>query len=129
MISVNSVQWFLMYFVTGSALLAIFARLYLSITPYDEVADITVGKKAPAIALIGAMLGFTVPILTMSYHGATLVEYLLWSTIAGIVQLICFKVLYRLMPGHIESDNCSVAILYGGSAVCVGLINAFSLIP
>jgi putative membrane protein len=124
-----SIQWFFMYFLTGVLMLAAFARLYIFTTPYDERVHIAAGKKAPAIALIGAMLGFTIPILTMSYHGARFTEYVLWSMIAGGVQLICFKVLYRIMPGQIEEDNSSVAILYGGSAVCIGLINAFSLIP
>lgn len=117
------------YFISGTGMLAIFTRLYVFATPYDEKEQIKEGKRAPAIALAGAMLGFTIPIATMSFHGARFTDYLIWSIVAGCVQLACFKVMYRLLPKQIEADNCAAAIFYAGASICVGIINAFSLIP
>jgi putative membrane protein len=129
MITLDSIRWFLMYFATGVAMLWVFTRLYKYITPYNEDTQIAEGKMAPAIAYVGAMIGFTIPIVTMSYHGALFTEYLIWSGVAGVIQLICFRVLYWKMPTCIQANNCAGALLFLGAAVCTGIINAFSLIP
>lgn len=128
-LTLQSFGWFLIYLITGVAMLAGFTRLYIFATPYDERNDISECKKAPAVALIGAMLGFTIPIASMSYHGVHFWEYILWSVVSGVVQLICLKCLYWLLPKQIECDNVAAAIVYAGTAICVGVINAFSLIP
>lgn len=125
----TSVWLFGIYFISGIGMLAAFTCLYTFVTPYDEKQQISEMKKAPAIALAGAMLGFTIPIATMSFHGARFMDYFIWSCVAGCVQLACFKVMYRLLPKQIEADNCAAAIFYAGAAICVGIINAFSLIP
>ena len=54
---------FALYLGLSLAMLAVFVRLYISITPYHEPTEIASGKLAPAIALSGAMLGFTFPLL------------------------------------------------------------------
>jgi len=120
---------FALYLAMGLAVLLIFTRAYIWITPYNEVEDIRRGNMAPAVALVGAMLGFTAPLLVASLYGAGWLDYLQWALIACIVQLVCFKLLYWLLPKQIEGGNCAAALVYAGAAVCVGLINAFSIIP
>ena len=120
---------FLIYSGGSIALLGLFVRLYLWTTPYHEMTEIKAGKKAPAFALGGAMLGFTFPLLSMSFHGTNYADFMIWSALAGAFQLLLFKLLYRLVPMKIEADNQAVGVLYAFSAVCVGAINAFSLIP
>ena len=121
--------WLAAYLGLGAAMLGVFTMAYVWITPYDDIADIRAGKMAPAIALVGAMLGFAAPLLIASFHGANIRDYLVWSTAACLVQLLAFKVLYWLLPNQIEANNPAAALVYAGSAVCVGLINAFSMIP
>ncbi len=128
-ISVLAVGNFLLYAGASILLLALFAWLYKLYTPYDEFEQMKKGKKAPAFALGGAMLGFTFPLLSMSYHGTNFFDFLIWSVVAGSVQLVLFKVLYRIIPMQVDEDNQAVGIFYAFTAVCVGLINAFSLIP
>ncbi len=128
-VSVTAVTCFLLYLFLSCGLLALFTRIYIWITPYHEPTDIRAGKKAPAIALVGAMFGFTMPMLSMSYHGASAIDFLLWSAIAMGIQLVLFKMLYSIIPAQIEADNQAVGILFAGASVCVGLITAFSLIP
>ena len=120
---------FLLYAGSGIALLALFTKLYQKWTPYDEFVQMRAGKKAPAFAMGGAMLGFTFPIVSLSYNGVNWIDFVIWSVVAGIVQLVLFKVLYRFIPMDISEDNQAVGIFYAFAAVCVGLINAFSLIP
>ena len=120
---------FLLYAGSGIALLALFTKVYQKWTPYDEFVQMKAGKKAPAFAMGGAMLGFTFPILSLSYHGVNWLDFVLWALAAGVVQLILFRVLYKIIPINIDEDNQAVGIFYAFAAICVGLINSFSLIP
>lgn len=120
---------FCLYALASLAMLGLFTRIYLWLTPYDEFGQIKEGYAAPAIALSGALLGFTFPLLSISYHGINLLDFLIWGAVAGVMQIVVFKVLYWAIPMEIERDNSAIAILYASLAICVGLINAFSLIP
>lgn len=120
---------FLLYAFSSLGLLGIFGLLYQLTTPYHEMSQIRAGKTAPAIAMGGALLGFTFPVLSVSYHGTNYIDFVIWAGVAGAIQIVTFKVLYWVIPMQIEEDNCAIAILYAFLAVCVGLINAFSLIP
>lgn len=128
-ITLNAFLNFLLYAFSSMGLLALFSAAYLWTTPYHELDQIRAGKTAPAIALSGALLGYTFPLLSVSYHGTNYIDFLLWAGVAGILQIVLFKVLYWVIPMQIEEDNRAIAILYAALAVCVGLINSFSLIP
>lgn len=127
--SVESFLWFVTYLACGLAMLAVFARLYCIITPHDDMAMIHDGKVAPAIALGGAMLGFTFPLLMAAYLHETFIGFLLWAIIACLVQLAVFRILYLFMPRAIETNNLAGATVYASAAVCAGLMNAVSFIP
>ena len=120
---------FLLYTLTSLILLGVFGKIYQWMTPYHENEQIKAGKTAPAIALGGALIGFTCPLLSVSYHGVNFVDFLLWALVIGVLQIILFKALYWLMPMQIEENNNAIAIIYAVLAFCVGLICAFSLIP
>ena len=121
--------FFILYLVFGIAMLVAFTRLYMTVTPYNEAQDIHDGKMAPAIALAGAMLGFTFPLLVASYTHTYFLGFLLWGIIAGFVQLGAFWVLYTYLPRYIENNNAAGATVFAVASVCVGLINAASFIP
>ena len=120
---------FCLYAFSSLALLAVFGRIYMWITPYDEFGAMRQGNSAPALALGGALLGFTFPLLSVSYHGVNFVDFVLWALIAGFVQVVLFKILYWIIPMQIEAENKAIATFYASVAVCVGLISSFSLIP
>lgn len=128
-ITLEAYGHFVLYSLASLVLLFIFARLYMWTTPYHEMEQIKDGRSAPAIALGGAMIGFTLPLLSVSYHGVNFIDFLIWAGVAGVFQIILFKVLFWVIPMQIEEDNKAIAILYASMAICVGLINAFSLIP
>ncbi len=120
---------FLLYTFSSLVLLAIFGKIYQWLTPYHEHEQIKAGKLAPAISLGGALIGFTLPLLSVSYHGVNYVDFLIWAGIVGVLQIILFKGLYYVIPMQIEEDNKAIALIYAVLAFCVGLISAFSLIP
>jgi putative membrane protein len=128
-ISLEALGNFLLYTFSSLVLLGIFGKIYQWLTPYHEGDSIKEGKVAPAIALGGALIGFTIPLLSVSYHGVNYVDFLIWAGIVGALQIVLFKALYWLIPMQIEEDNRAIALIYAVLAFCVGLISAFSLIP
>ena len=120
---------FVVYLVAGLVMLAIFTRLYMWVTPYDEASEISKDHLAPAIALAGAMLGFTFPLLVASYTHSNIWGFFAWGAVACIAQLIVFWVLHWLLPKVIETNNTAGATCFAAASVCVGLINAASFIP
>ena len=127
--SLHGIFWFLVYLALSLALLAAFTRLYVRTTPYDEAADISAGKLAPAIALAGAMLGFTFPLLVASYTHSSLIGFIGWSLISCLVQLMVSAAMHRMLPRAIETNNAAGATCYAAASVCAGLMNAASFIP
>jgi putative membrane protein len=128
-ITLQALANFLLYTFSSLVLLGIFGKIYQWLTPYHEGESIRAGKLAPAIALGGALIGFTLPMLSVSYHGVNYVDFLIWAAVAGSLQIILFKALYWVIPMQVEEDNRAIALIYAVLAFCVGLISAFSLIP
>jgi putative membrane protein len=117
------------YLSAGIAMLGVFTWLYLRMTPYDEAAEISKGSMAPAIALAGAMVGFTFPLLVASYTHSNIIGFLAWGMLSCLVQLLAFWVMYWLLPRVIETNNVAGATCFAAASVCVGLLNAASFIP
>jgi putative membrane protein len=128
-ITLEALVNFLLYTFSSLLLLAVFGKIYQWLTPYHEHDSIKQGKLAPAIALGGALIGFTLPLLSVSYHGVNYLDFLIWAVIVGVLQIVLFKALYWVIPMQIEEDNRAIALIYAVLAFCVGLISAFSLIP
>jgi putative membrane protein len=124
----SGVLFFVLYFAASIAMLAAFTWLYVHVTPYDEAKEISEGKLAPAIAMAGALLGFTFPLLVASYTHSSLVGFLAWGVLACLVQLFAFWVLHGLLPRVIETNNVAGATCFAAASVCVGLMNAASFI-
>jgi len=121
---------FVRYVVVGFALAGLFLFVYVRITPWREFALIRAGNSAAATALIGALLGFCLPLANTIAHSVSLTDVVLWSLVALVVQLIVHLGM-RLMLPHlreaIEADQAAAGITAGGFAACFGLINAACL--
>jgi putative membrane protein len=120
---------FVSYLALSLVMLAAFTALYIRVTPYDDIKDIAEGKMAPAIALSGAMLGFTFPLIIASYLHAGIPGFVFWGLISCAVQLGVFWFLHRFLPPRIETNNTAGATCYAAAAICAGLLNAASFIP
>lgn len=125
----HSLVSFLIYLAASLAMLGVFVALYVRVTPYDELAEIREGHCAPAIALSGAMLGFTFPLLVAAHVQAGFVDFLAWSVIACVVQLGVFWLLHWQLPRAIETNNTAGALCFAAASVAAGLINAGSFVP
>lgn len=121
---------FVRYIVVGFALAGLFLWIYALITPWREYALIRAGNSAAAIALVGALLGFCLPLANTIAHSVSLIDLVLWAWTALAVQVGVHLVLRLLMPylkESIEANEAAAGITAGGFSVCFGLINAACL--
>jgi putative membrane protein len=118
------------YIVVGFALAALFLWIYTLITPWREFALIRAGNSAAATALVGALLGFSLPLANTIAHSVSLTDVVLWALVALVVQVIVHVVMRLILPGlrqAIEANQAAAGIAAGGFAACFGLINAACL--
>lgn len=118
---------FLAYFAAAIVLLAAFVAVYVFITPYDEIRLIRNNNVAAAVSLSGAVLGFAMPIANVIAHSDTLLDLLVWSVIAGMVQLAAWLVARVALPTlkeDIAANRIAPAILVAALSLTIGLINA-----
>jgi len=121
---------FIRYVIVGFALTFVFLWVYVMITPWREFTLIRQGNSAAALALIGALLGFCLPLANTIAHSTSLTDVVLWALVALGVQVLVHVGLRVLLPGlkaMIEADKSAAGIAAGGFAMCFGLINAACL--
>jgi putative membrane protein len=121
---------FVRYVVVGFALAGVFLWIYALITPWREFTLIRAGNSAAAIALVGALLGFCLPLANTIAHSSSVTDVVLWAGVALAVQVIVHIVMRFLLPGltkAIEANESAAGITVGGFAMCFGLINAACL--
>lgn len=121
---------FLRYIVVSFALAGLFLWIYVLITPWREFALIRGGNASAAAALIGALLGFCLPLANTIAHSVSLTDLVLWSLVALVVQVgvhVAMRILLPHLKQSIEADEMAAGVTAGGFSVCFGLINAACL--
>lgn len=129
---VDALPHFLAYFGTAVVLAVAFLFIYQIITPQREFALIREGKAAPAISLVGAFLGFAIPMAMVIGHSVNMIDMLMWGGVVLVVQLLTFFILEHLFKGIAAkiSDNCiSSGVFLGGISLGIGVLNAACMVP
>lgn len=122
----NSIIAFLSYFSLAVVLLIAFISVYIRITPYREFELISQNNTAVAIALAGAVIGFSVPLVASIYYTRSLIEMVVWAAITCVVQLIVFVVL-RKNAKRVEQGDVASAVMLAAFSIAIGLLNAVSI--
>ena len=118
---------FAAYFGLGLLLLALFVFVYIRITPYKEIALIRAGNVAAAASLGGSIIGFVLPVASSIENSVSLIDMLLWSLVALVVQLIAFVVARAMVPAiskNVEAGQVASGVFLGAIAIALGLLNA-----
>ncbi len=118
---------FAAYFGLGLLLLALFVFVYIRITPYKEIALIRAGNVAAAASLGGSIVGFVLPVASSIENSVSLIDMLLWSLVALVVQLIAFVVARAMVPAiskNVEEGQVASGVFLGAIAIALGLLNA-----
>jgi putative membrane protein len=131
-ISLSSLATFLIYMLVGSALFALHVKMYTLITPHNEFELIRNANPSASVALIGACIGFAIPMAGVISHSIGLLDFIVWAVIASCVQLLVFYVASKVVKGlsdRIVNNEMSAAVFVAGLAISVGLINAACMTP
>lgn len=118
---------YLIYLALAGILLTVFFVIYTRVTPFNEVLLIRQGNTAAAFSLGGAIIGFSLTVVSAIMHTTGYVQFIAWAAAALVVQLVAYLVMERCMSmskEHIESGNVAFGGLLGAIAIAVGAINA-----
>lgn len=119
---------FFTYFVVAAILLSLFVMVYTWLTPYKDFALVAENNNAAAIALGGAVIGFTLPLLSSIYYSKSLLEMATWAVVTCLVQLAIFIAMRRRVQ-RIKNGDTAPAIVLAAFSVAFGLINAVCISP
>lgn len=122
---------FLVYFCTALLVVVAYLFVYMRVTPHNEFQLIRDNDPAAAIALGLSLLGFVLPVVSAIAHSANVVDCLIWSLIALIVQIIVFYIVKIPVPdlsARIAAGEMAAAIWLGLSSLAAGALNAACMI-
>lgn len=121
---------FLAYFCVSLVAVVLYAVIYAWITHHDEYELIRRNNPGAAIALGLSMLGFSLPVASAVAHAADIVDCIIWSIIALLVQIIAYYVARIAVPQlseRIEKGEMASAIWLGLASVTAGVLSAASM--
>lgn len=121
---------FAVYLALGVLLVLLFIAIYVRITPHPEFRLIREGNTAAAASLGGALIGFALPLSSVIENSVSLLDMLLWSGIALVVQLAGFalaRLAVRDISRQIEEGKLAAGLFLGAVAIAIGLLNAASI--
>jgi putative membrane protein len=105
--------------------------VYTRVTPHDEFQLIRDNVPSAAIALGLSLLGFVLPVVSAIAHSANVVDCLIWSAIALIVQIAVYFIVKIPVPNlsaRIAAGELAAAIWLGLASLAAGALNAASMI-
>ncbi len=119
---------FLIAFVAAIAFFSAFKIVYQIITPYHERELIRQGNTAAAVGLGGALIGYVLPLASALSQTVSLPEFAAWALLAGIIQILAFlvvsRVLYKALAARIEAGELAAGVYLASISIGVGLLNA-----
>jgi putative membrane protein len=122
---------FLVYFCTATIVSMLYLFVYTRITAHNEFELIRKNVPGAAIALGLSLLGFTLPVVSAMTHASNVIDCLIWSIIALIVQVIVYYAVRIPVPNlsrRIEDGEIAPAIWLGLASLAAGALNASSMI-
>ncbi len=115
------------YLLASVVMLAIFSKIYLIITPYDELALIRQGRGAPCISLAGTLIGYSLTLSASAIYNNSLFVFIIWAVFAMVVQLLGYLVMVKIVGNvkeEMQKNNIAVGGLMGLSGLVLGIVNA-----
>jgi putative membrane protein len=121
---------FLAYFCVSLVAVVLYAIVYAWITRHDENELIRRNNPGAAIALGLSMLGFSLPVASAVAHAADIVDCIIWSVIALIVQIVAYyvaRIPVSDLSARIEKGEMAAAIWLGLASITAGVLSAASM--
>ena len=121
------VPLFAVYFLTALLMTFVYVLIYTKITPHNEITLIKDNKPAAAIAMVGSLLGFVIPLASAIANSQNLLDMVLWGSIALIVQVLTFfflRIFFPKISQRIANNELASGIWLGAISLAVGILNA-----
>ena len=121
---------FLTYFCVSVAVVVGYIYVYTWITPHDELELINKNVPGAAISLGLSLVGFSLPVASAIAHAANIVDCIIWSVIALVVQIVVFfivKIPIPDLPKRIAQGELAPAIWLGLASLAAGVLSAASM--
>ncbi len=119
---------FIIAFAAAVVFFGAFKFIYQLVTPYHERDLIRQGNAAAAVALGGALIGYVLPLASALSQTVSLPEFAAWALLAGMIQIVSFivvsRVLYKALASRIEAGELAAGIYLASISIGVGLLNA-----
>ncbi|MBA4804352.1 MAG: DUF350 domain-containing protein [Brevundimonas sp.] len=119
---------FIIAFVAAVLFFVAFKFIYQMVTPYHERTLIREGNTAAAVALGGALIGYVLPLASALSHTVSLPEFAAWALLAGVIQIVSFivvsRLVYRALASRIEAGELAAGVYIASISIGVGLLNA-----
>ncbi len=118
---------FASYFAVGLFAYAVFASVYTRLTPHDEIGLIRSSNLSATVAFLGALVGFGLPMASAAANSVNIVDFIIWSAIGIVVQILAFYIARASLPGihdKISRGEMSAGVWGGGIALIIGILNA-----
>ena len=128
--SLSGLPAFLAYFCLSLVVVTVYVYVYTRITVHDELKLIEANVPGAAISLGLSVLGFAMPVASAVAHAANIVDCIVWSAIALIVQVIVYYLVRIPVPDlskRISAGELAPAIWLGLASVTGGLLSAASM--
>jgi putative membrane protein len=125
--SLSGLPAFLAYFCVSLIVVMGYLGVYTWITPHDEFGLIRANVPGAAISLGLSLLGFAMPVASAVAHAANLLDCIIWSVIALIVQIFVYFLVRIPVPDlskRIAAGEVAPAIWLGLASATGGLLNA-----
>ena len=121
---------FLLMTGTAGVLLLLASTIYILLTPWKELALVRGGNGAACLALAVAISCLAIPIASCLASSLTLLDLLLWGTVALLLQLLTYRIIdmvLRDIPNRIQNDEAGAAIVLIASKMAVAMLLAAGL--
>jgi len=119
---------FILAFAAAGVFTVAFKLIYQWVTPYHEATLIREGNTAAAISLGGALIGYVLPLASALSHTVSLPEFAAWALLAGVIQILLFvtvsRLVFRNLAVRIEAGEIAAAVYLAAISICAGLLNA-----
>jgi len=121
---------FLAYFCVAIVIVVGYLLLYTWMTPHDEFELIRKNVPGAAISLGLSLVGFSLPVASAIAHAINIVDCIIWSVIALVVQLVVFYIARIPVPDlskRIAAGELAPAIWVGLASLAGGVLSAASM--
>lgn len=119
------------YFGVALLLYAGALALHGAVSPQRDFRLLRSGNTAAAVGLAGAMIGLALPLASVLAMSGSLLDLVIWSVVALLLQLLALSVLRRMVPAvgaSLERGEVASGLFIGALAVAVGILNAAALL-